>query len=270
MKNLLLITTLLLGMNVIAQSSEVEDKTAFFIDDIPIKQSTLAQYHNLKGYKRPADAEQERAQQMQSAQELINIYLLSAEAEKNGLHNNYDVKQSLELSRRNILMKAMAEKYAAEIEVSENELEEAYATINKNAVLKADFKIRNIIVEQQKTAEEIISKLKSGDSFEQLEKEYSPEGFKEPKTLEWMNSSLVQPEIAAALKSLKISEFTHEPVKTRFGWHVIFLADKKTIPVPALDTIRDDLAGLIKKKKLSEKVGNLRAKVTVKAADKAK
>jgi len=269
MKALLMISALLLATNITAQGNEVEDKTVFFIDDIPVKQSILAQYHDMKGYKPPVDAQQERAQQMQSAQELINIYLLSSEAEKNGLDNNYNVKQSLELSRRSILMKAMAEKYAAEIEVSDKELEEAYATINKNSVIKADFKIRNIIVEQEKTAQEIINKLKSGESFEQLEKQYSPEGFKESKSPEWINSSMVQPEIAAAIVPLNKTEFTSEPVKTKFGWHVIYLVDKKPIPVPALDKIKQELTGLIKKKKLSEIVRNLRSKVSITTADKA-
>ena len=269
MKILMLISTLLLGTTALAQSETVEDKTIFFVDGMPIKQSTLIQYHGSKGYKNPEDPQQQKAQQLKTAQELINIYLLSTEAEKNGLHNEYNVKQALELARRTVLMAAMVEKYAAEIAVSDKELEEAYALINKNALEKNDFKISNIIVAQQETAQQIINKLKSGEAFEQLAKQHAPEGFKEAKPPEWMDSSMVQPEIAAAITSLKKSEFTSEPVKTRFGWHVIYLEDKKTIQVPPLDKIKSDLEGLIKKKKLSEKVRELRSKVTVKTADKA-
>jgi len=270
MKTLLLIATLLLGTSAMAQSNDVEDKTLFYIDDLPIKQSTLSQYHNIKDYSNAVSPEQQQAQQMQSAQELINIYLISAEAKKNNLQNDYNVKQALDLARRTILMKAMVEKYLAEISVSEKELDEAYALINKNAVEKGNFKIRNIIVEEEKTAQEIISKLNAGDAFEQLEKKYSPEGLKETKSSEWMNNSMVQPEIATAISSLKKSEYTSEPVKTRFGWHIIYLEDKKPIEVPALDKIKGQLAELVIKKKLSEKVSELRAKVSITTADEKK
>lgn len=265
MKTLFLISTLLLATSVTAQSNEAQDITLFFVDDVPIKQTTLAQYHSAKDLQTTANPQLQKAQQLQSAQELINIYLISAEAEKHGLQNDYNVKQALDLARRTILMKAMVDKYAAEITVSEQELEEAYALINKNAVEKGDFKIRNIIVEEEKTAQEIINKLQAGDAFEQLEKKYSPEGFKETESTEWMNRSMVQPEIAAAIQALKKTEYTREPVKTKFGWHVIYLVDKKQIEVPPLDEIKGQLAGLVKKKKLAAIVDQLRSKATVKS-----
>jgi len=266
MKKFLLSLTFLIATNVASQNNEPEDKILFFIDDVPIKQSTLVQYHTAKDLKNTGTVQQQQSQQMQSIQELINIYLISAEAEKLGLDNDYTVKQSVDLARRTILMKAMVDKYAAEITVTDKELDEAYALINKNAVEKADFKIRNIIVGEEKTALEIIAKLKAGKAFEQLEKKYSPEGFKESESSEWMNSSMVQPEIATAIQALNKTEYTRKPVKTQFGWHVIYLADKKQIAVPKLDEIKDQLRGLVKKKKLSDIINQLRSQASIKTS----
>jgi len=266
MKKFLLSLTFLIATNVASQNNEPEDKILFFIDDVPIKQSTLVQYHTAKDLKNTGTVQQQQSQQMQSIQELINIYLISAQAEKLGLDNDYTVKQSVDLARRTIQMKAMVDKYAAEITVSDKEIDEAYALINKNAVEKADFKIRNIIVEKEKTALEIISQLKAGEAFQQLEKKYSPEGFNETESSEWMNSSMVQPEIATAIQTLKKTEYTLEPVKTKFGWHVIYLVDKKQIEVPKLDEIKGQLTELVKKKKLADIVNQLRSQATIKTA----
>ncbi len=268
MKILFLISGLLLGTSVLAQNNTAEDKTIFVIDDLPVKQSTLALYHSSKDLKPNANAQQQQARQLQSAQELINIYLLSSEAEKNGLDDSYNVKQALDLARRTVLMKAMVEKYTAEIQVSEKELEAAYTLVQENALAKADFIIRNIIVDKQETAIEIIDKLKRGESFSELERTHSPEGFIDSAASEWMNRSMVQPEIATAIAPLKKTEFTLAPVKTQFGWHVILVEDKKMVRVPPLDKIKNDLTGLVKKKKLADLVRELRAKVSVTTPDK--
>jgi peptidyl-prolyl cis-trans isomerase C len=241
-----------------------EDKTVFLINETPIKESTLQKYYQSKRFKVPANSQQQTAQKMKSTQELINIYLLSDEAEKNNLQNDYAVKQALELARKTVLMQAMVEKYADGIAVSDDEVDEAYALIQKNSLEKADFKIKNIIVDDKIKAEEIISQLKAGDNIEELEKKHFPEGFIKEQTTEWMSTSVVQPAIAKAIGPLKKGEFTQEPVNTKFGWHVIYIVDKKIIQVPLLDKIKPDITTLIKQKKLQEMVQQLRSKATIK------
>jgi len=60
------------------------------------------------------------------------------------------------------------------------------------------------------------------------------------------------PEFSEAAFALKIGEFTKEPVKTQFGWHVIKLEDRRTAEPPSFEASQDQL-----KAQLSQQIGSV-------------
>ena len=79
------------------------------------------------------------------------------------------------------------------------------------------------------TAKEIIAKLDSGKSFDEVAEEYKDKVTYEDLGYNGFNSSLVS-EYVEASKALENGTYSKEPVKTDFGYHVIYKVDQKDKP----------------------------------------
>lgn len=263
------VVLMLISLSVFSEPSE--DKTIFYIDDTEIRESTFRLYYQKKGFKRAKNANEQKLQQIKTAQELINIYLLSNEAEQNNLDKSHEVIKELELARKTILMKAMVKKYSEDFTVTDDDLHRAYERMQQNAVKKAEFKIRNIVVDDEDQAKVIIEQLDKGSDFAALEKKFSKESFdKENKNSDWLNPDMVQPEMAKTITNLNKGQYTQKSIQTKFGWHVVLVEDKKIPEIPPLEKIRSELSNLIKQDMLREKIRQLRSKVLIKTQENQK
>jgi len=54
---------------------------------------------------------------------------------------------------------------------------------------------------------------------------------------------------AEAVVGLKPGEFTHKPVQTQYGWHVIQLVETRDLAAPSFDQVRQRLEQLVQGKK---------------------
>ncbi|MHA1409617.1 MAG: peptidylprolyl isomerase [Candidatus Odinarchaeia archaeon] len=81
---------------------------------------------------------------------------------------------------------------------------------------------KHILVEKKSLADELIERIKKGESFEKLAKEYSqcPSKKRGGDLGNFQRGQMVKP-FEQAVLSLKKGEITSEPVKTQFGWHII-------------------------------------------------
>ena len=101
-------------------------------------------------------------------------------------------------------------------------------------------------------AKEIIKKLDDGESFEKLAKEYSKDESNASNggDLGYFNLDDMVEEFSNAAKELKVDEYTKEPVKTEYGYHIILKTGEKK--KPKLKEVKDDIKNKIKDKKLDE------------------
>ncbi len=82
--------------------------------------------------------------------------------------------------------------------------------------------------EAQKKVKEVIEKLKKGEDFAALAKEYSKdEHAGEGGDLGFFNEGDMVDEFFAAAKKLKVGEYTTEGVKTQYGYHIIKKTEEK-------------------------------------------
>lgn len=121
--------------------------------------------------------------------------------------------------------------------------------------------------EAKKQAEEIIQKLDDGADFEELAKEYSEdEGTKEDGgLLENFSKDSVVTEFWDAAYNLKDGEYTKEPVKSDYGYHVILRVSQKE--KPELDEVRDTIEETLVNNQLNEDT-TLSTKTWVKIREK--
>ena len=81
----------------------------------------------------------------------------------------------------------------------------------------------------EKKAKEIIEKLEKGEDFAELAKKYSNDESNNEKggELGYFDPNEMVEEFKDALVKLKVDEYTKEPVKTQFGYHIILKTGEK-------------------------------------------
>lgn len=98
----------------------------------------------------------------------------------------------------------------------------------------------------KKQAEKIIKRLDEGENFAELAKEYSDDEAtaKNGGDLDYFNTDDMDENFMEAVKKLKNDEYTKEPVKTQYGYHIILKVDQKEKPKlkEVKDTIKETLA----------------------------
>ncbi len=105
-----------------------------------------------------------------------------------------------------------------------------------------EVRARHILVPDEEQAKKIIADLKGGADFAELAKTLSKDpGAASGGDLGFFKKTDMLPEFADAAFGLKPGEITQAPVKTRFGWHVIKLEERRTAPPPALEQVRDEI-----------------------------
>lgn len=86
--------------------------------------------------------------------------------------------------------------------------------------------------EALKKAQNIISKLNNGEDFAKLAKKNSKDeaSAKNGGSLGYFELDEMVEEFSNALKKLKVNEYTKEPVKTQYGYHIILKTGEKDKP----------------------------------------
>lgn len=115
--------------------------------------------------------------------------------------------------------------------------ENVYGEINTKHIL---VEVSDDVTDEQAkaTANEIIAKLDSGKSFEEVAEEYKDKVTYEDLGYNGFNSGLVS-EYVEASKALENGTYSKEPVKTDFGYHVIYKVDQKE--KPSLEEATNDI-----------------------------
>src|SRR5437016_2657399 len=67
--------------------------------------------------------------------------------------------------------------------------------------------------------------------------------------LGWLTADRMGPEFSGAVMGLKPGEYTHKPVQTQFGWHVIQLLDRRELTPPPFEQVRQRLEQIVQNKK---------------------
>ena len=104
----------------------------------------------------------------------------------------------------------------------------------------------------EKTAKDIIKKLKDGGDFDKLAKEYSDDKSNSDKggDLGWFNTGEMEKEFEKASFELKKGKYTTTPVETSYGYHIIYKTDEKANP--ALKDVKEEILDTLVDKKLEE------------------
>ena len=154
----------------------------------------------------------------------------------------------LVLTRLNVLQQAMAEKYLKDKKPTEQELRAEYE--NQVATLpKLEYHARHILVATEPFATSVVQRLEKGDKFEDVAKKESMDSSKDNGgDLGWFTPDRMVKPFADAVVALKPGDYTHKPVQTQYGWHVIQLVDTRPLSPPPFDQVKQRLDQVVEAK----------------------
>lgn len=196
---------------------------------------------------------------------LVELEVLSQEADKQGLGNSPEVKEKLALFREQMLANALVQDHAKKIVVKDSDVVAEYNKIKAAAENREEYHAYHILVEKEQDAKDIIAKLKGGAKFEDIAKEKStdPGSAQNGGDLGWADPSGYVKEFSEAMTHLQKGQFTDTPVKSQFGYHIIRLDDKRPAQVPSLEDVKPRLTEMLKQKQMEEYLASLQAKATI-------
>ena len=180
---------------------------------------------------------------------LIRARLVGEEASREGIDKSGDTLHLLELTRLNVLQSAVQERYLKDRKPTEQELRAEYET-QLATMPHTEYHARHILVATEPFAQKIVERLDKGEKFDALAKSESMDSSKNSGgDLGWFTTDRMLPEFAGAVIALKPGEYTHKPVQTQFGWHVIQLLDTREVTPPPYEQVRQRLEQVVQAKK---------------------
>jgi peptidyl-prolyl cis-trans isomerase C len=222
------------------------------VDGTPISKESYDDYlKSLLRGKPVTDVTPEEKNQV--LDQMINMQLIAAQAEKDGLANDPDTATRLALVRTQVLADAAAQKYLKSHEPTDAELHAAYDA----ATDKTEYHAAHILVPTKEKAQALIKKIKGGAKFEDVAKAESTDNSKtNGGDLGWFTTARMVKPFGDAVKAMKKGDITPEPIQTQYGWHIIRLDDTRDAP---FDQFKTQLSNGIMQKKFQAYLDGLKA-----------
>ncbi|NOZ90086.1 MAG: peptidylprolyl isomerase [Epsilonproteobacteria bacterium] len=201
----------------------------------------------------------DKATQKKVLDMIVDRKLLMQKASKSGVESSKEFKDKLELLKKDLALNVWMEQEAKKLEKSttESELKEFYKNNKKNFETPAELKASHILVKTEDEAKAIIKQLDGAkdvkSEFAKLAKEKStgPSGAN-GGDLGWFPASRMVPEFSAAAEKLKKGTYTKTPVKTQFGYHIIYLEDKKPAGSKKFDEVKEQIKEIVNRNKFNK------------------
>jgi peptidyl-prolyl cis-trans isomerase C len=215
------------------------------VNGVPISRNFYDFY--IKGLSGKTPAELTPEQRSLALDHLVDAELVAQQASKDGTDKSGDTAYLLEISRLNVLNQAASERFMKDKKPTDEQLRAEYdAQVAK--LPKEEYHARHILVATEPFAQKVIERLQKGEKFEDLARAESMDSSKASGgDLGWMGLDRV-PEFAPALSSLKPGEYTHTPVQTRYGWHVVQLVATRPLTPPPFEAVKQRLSQMVEAK----------------------
>lgn len=219
----------------------------------------------LKGMSVP-DADAERVFPV-VVNQMINEKLIDKETAKAKIEKDPVFIERLAAAKEQLIKTIYLERYLKD-KVTDKDIKSEYDKLKKENKGKEEVHARHILVKTEDEAKQIVKDLNNGAKFETLANERS-EGptAKNGGDLGYFAQGEVVPEFSNAAFQLKPGTYTKTPVKTQFGWHVIYVEDKRARVIPELKEVETTIRGKLGQAAVEKLVTGLRAKADIKQFD---
>ena len=192
----------------------------------------------------------------------INRLILSQDASKQGLDKAADIKAQLVMQKTNFLAQLAIADYLSKKSINDAAIKTEYdfqvASLNKNSDLQ-QYKISLILVKTEEEAKDILAKIKKGESFNQLAKDFSIEkGKNGDGSSDWLLSNQLISDISNVIVNLSKGAYSAAPIRTQRGVYLVKIDDKRPYKIPTFDESKANIQAQLVQKYQFEYISKLR------------
>ncbi|WP_026476886.1 peptidylprolyl isomerase [Alkaliphilus transvaalensis] len=174
-------------------------------------------------------------------EELVNQELFYLDALTKELDQSPSFLSEIEAMKENLLKQYAINQLLKDITVSEDEVQAYYSEHKEKFVAPESVRASHILVDEEAQANEIISDINNGLSFEEAAQKHSkcPSNAKGGDLGSFTRGKMV-PEFEEAAFALAVDEVS-QPVKTQFGYHIIKVSEKNPSEITPFEGVKDQL-----------------------------
>jgi len=205
--------------------------------------------------------------------EVIIDTILYKEAIRQRLDSDEEVKEVVEEAKKKILIARLLQNdLEGEDMVSDTEIDDYYTANKEKFAMPEVLRASHILVRTESGAKDVLDELSDGANFEELARTRSIDpSAKIDGDIGFFTKGQLVPEIEDACFEMKPGEISGV-VKTKFGYHIIKLTERREPRVKELAEVRDAIKQTIlrlKKRMLFQQyVAKLKEKSTISVNDK--
>lgn len=195
---------------------------------------------------------------------VVDRRIIIQAAKKANVEGDAEVKRRVAFAVENVLQEAYVNKILTD-QLTDERLKDSYARMIKSVPPREEVHARHILVESEEAAKKLIADLDKGADFVTLAKEKS----KGPSSgtggdLGYFQREQMLPEFSQVAFALEKGTYSKTPVKTKYGWHVIKVEDKRSSPPPSFDESKDEIRAQESQVVVGEAIDSLRKGATIK------
>lgn len=188
--------------------------------------------------------------------EVVNTKLLEKEAISRGYERVPEVSEKVRQYREGLMENKLYANYVlSDMKTTDEELRQYYDQNQKEFVFPEKRKIAHILVDSLDSAEDILKRLKEGQSFEELARSYSKDSQTADRggELGWIGKGQILPALEKIVFLLKAREVS-DPLKTDLGYHIIKLLEIQPLQVKNFSQAKKEVENKVLKKMRDEKI----------------
>jgi peptidyl-prolyl cis-trans isomerase C len=201
-------------------------------------------------------------------EDLINDMLLYQEAIRRGLQKDADAIKVIEEAKKKILIaRLLKDEVDDKIEITEEDVIDYYNVNEANYMTPEILRVSHILVQSPEAAEEVLKKLESGESFEDLARAKSVDPTAQRGgDIGYFPRGQLMPEFEGACVNLEVGE-TSDVVKTKLGYHIIKLTDRRPPHQKPIENVRENIKSTLRtikrQKAFNDLLGRLRKETEI-------
>jgi parvulin-like peptidyl-prolyl isomerase len=188
--------------------------------------------------------------QKQVLEQIINKKLLAKQAIKDGITKDPSYVDALNKMKQDLAFQVWQKNEISKHKASDSDIKKFYDKNKANFVVPTTLKASHILLKEESEAKSIIKQINSASNkqakFTQLAKTKSigPTGKNGGKLGEFPATQMV-PEFSAAAQKMKAGSYSKSPVKTQFGYHVIYLESKKAGKSLSFNEVKGNISQML-------------------------
>jgi peptidyl-prolyl cis-trans isomerase C len=248
------------GSPVLPQPAAISSTRAALVNGKPVPRSRLETVVKQQVAQGAPDGDQLRKA---VTDRLVALELVSQDADRKGITKTQEFRDQLEITRQEIVLSAYMADYFKSKPITDATMRAEYEKAKAQRAGK-EYKVRHVLVESEGEAKQLIAQMDKGAKIEDLAKQSKDTGSKDRGgDLGWAVPTTYVKPFADALVKLDKGKYTHEPVQSQFGWHVIQVEDVRNATFPPYEQVKPQIQNMLQQQEVQKVIADLRAKAKI-------